>query len=107
MLNSRDFTYLLKMATNIPKKKRPRWAPRYQMEVTFPNEVSKKRFLTRMDRVKSSISSSGSRRNADNYSFLSLLLDHFEDASCNSNVVPSTTSQAQKKPIQKHSGKYA
>ena len=99
--------FRLKMATvfeSAPKKKRPRMGPRYQMEISFPNEDLKKTFLSRLDKARSSLSSSGSR-NVDNYRLLSSLLDHFEEeAGLDSIVVPSTTSPAQRKPILKHSG---
>ena len=86
------------------KKKRPRMGPRYQMEISFPNEDLKKTFLSRLDKARSSLSSSGSR-NVDNYKLLLSLLDHFEEeAGLDSIVVPSTTSPAQRKPILKHSG---
>ena len=65
-----------------PKKKRPRMGPRYQIEISFPNEDLKKTFLSRLDKARSSLSSSGSR-NVDNYRLLSSLLDHFEEeAAC-------------------------
>ena len=88
---------------NAPKKKCPRRSrlgPRYQMEIIFPNEDLKKTFLSRLDRASwSSLSSSGSR-NVDNYRLLLSLLDHFkEEAGLDSDVVPSTTSPAQRKPI--------
>ena len=60
----------------------------------------KKTFSSRLDRAKSSISSSGSR-NVDNYRMLSSLL---EEVGLDSDVVPSTTSPAQRKPMPKHSG---
>ena len=92
---------------NAPKKKRPRrprLGPRYQMEISFPNEDLKKTFLSCLDRAKNSLSSSGSR-NIDNYRLLLSLLDHFkEEAGLDSDVVPSTTSPAQRKPVLKHSG---
>ena len=89
---------------NAPKKKRPILGPRYQMEISFPNEDPKKTFLSHLDRARSSLSSSGSC-NIDNYRLLLSLLDHFkEDSGLDSDVVPSTTSPAQRKPILKHSG---
>ena len=57
-----------------------------------------------MDRARSLLSSSGSH-NVDKYRLLSSLLDHFkEEAGLDSDVVPSTTSPAQRKPMLKHSG---
>ena len=91
-------------APNKKRPKRPRLGPRYQMEINFPNEDLKKTFLSCLDRGRSSLSSSGSR-NVDNYRLLVSLLDHFkEEAGLDSDVVPSTTSPAQRKPMLKHSG---
>jgi hypothetical protein len=42
------------------------------MEIQFPDEEIKRNFLTRMDKVKKTLSS------RDNFSLLSSLLDHFE-----------------------------
>ena len=82
---------------NAPKKKRPRLGLHYQIEISFPNEDLKKTFLCHLNRVCSSLSSSG-LHNVDNYRLLSSLLDHFEEeAGLDSDVVPSTTSPAQRK----------
>ncbi len=66
------------MATNVPKTKRPRLGFRYQMEMNFTDAESKKVFLTRLDRAKSSLSPSG-LRNVENYKLISSLLDRFEE----------------------------
>ena len=101
--------FRLKMATvyeNALKKRprRPRLGPCYQMEISFPNEDMKKTFLSLLDRSRSSLYSSGSR-NVDNYRLLLSLFDHFkEEAGLDSDVIPSTTSPAQRKPMLKHSG---
>ena len=87
---------------NAPKK-RPRLGPHYQIEISFPNEDLKKTFLCHLNRASSSLSSSG-LHNVDNYRLLSSLPDHFEEeAGLDSDVVPSTTSPAQRKPMLKHS----
>ena len=52
--------FKLKMAIvfeNALKKKHPRLGPRYEMEISFPDDDSKKRFLSRLDRAKSSLKS--------------------------------------------------
>ena len=51
--------FRLKMDTvfeSAPKKKRPRLGPRYQMEISFPNEDVKKTFLSRSDKARSLLS---------------------------------------------------
>ena len=100
-------TFKLKMATvfkNALKKKHLKLGPHYQMEISFPNEDLKKTFFSRLDRARSSLSSSG-LRNLDNYRLLSLMLDHSEkEAGLDSDIVSSTTSPAQRKPMLKHSG---
>ena len=66
------------MATNFescaPKKKRPRLGTRYQMELAFPNEYSKKEFLLRLDRVKRSFVAK-QQRSIDNVELMNSLLD--------------------------------
>ena len=92
---------------NAPKKKRPRFGPCYQMEISFLNDDSKKIFLSRLDRAKNSLSSSGSH-NVDNYRLLLSLLDHFEEEpGRDSDVPPTTISPAQRNLMLKHSGNSA
>ena len=79
------------------------WVPAIKWKLVFTNEDLKKTFSSCLDKARSS-SSSGSR-NVDNYRLLSSLLDHFEEeAGLDSDVLPSTTSPAQRKPMLKHSG---
>ena len=63
------------------QKKRPRrpiGSPLSNGNFFFSNEDLKKTFLSRLDRARSSLSSSGSR-NVDNYRLLLSLLDHFKE----------------------------
>ena len=94
----RDF----KMAGIIPKKKRQRLGPRFQMEINFSDEGQKKGFLNHLDNARHSLSA-GSSRAVDNYKLLSTLLDHFDQDCVDVNdEAPSTSSR--KKPLLKHSG---
>ena len=84
--------------------KKANCVPAIKWKLIFSNKDLKKTFLSRLDRARSSLSSSESR-NVDNYRLLLSLLDHFkEEAGLDSDVVPSTTSPAQRKPMLKHSG---
>ena len=82
-VHSRDLSFvilhLLKMATceNAPRKKHPRQGPCYQMEVNFPNEDSKKQFMSRLDKAKRLLSFDGLRV-VDNFRLLPLMLNYFE-----------------------------
>ena len=67
------------MAESGPRKKRLRLGARFQLEINFPDEDSKKRFLDRLDRAKSATSSDSCSK-LDNYSLLSKLLDRYEEA---------------------------
>ncbi len=108
MLNSRVILHeKLKMATNnVPKTKHPRLGFRYQMEVNFTDEESKKVFLTCLDKAKSSLSSSG-LRNVDNYKLITSLLDRFEEEmGLDSNGIHgSVPIIPPPRPMLKHSGK--
>ena len=50
------------------------------MEVNFPDDDSKKKFLGRLEKAKGLLSSGESHVVVDNFRLLSSMLDHFEEA---------------------------
>lgn len=62
------------------RRKWLRSGPRYQMEVNFPDDDSKKLFLGRLERVKAKLSYPSSRY-LDNFQLLSAMLDFYESSS--------------------------
>ena len=93
----------LLMAESAPRKKRSRLGARFQLEINFPDEESKKQFLSRLDRAKNATSSDGCPK-VDNYSLLSMLLDRFEEADSTGDAALVTTSPAENRSMLKHSG---
>ena len=98
------------MADNVAKKKRPRSGFRFQMELTFDDQDSKKIFLSRLDKAKGLLSSSTGSRNVDNFALLSSLLDVFEgkfggDGAQSAGSLPDAMPANPKTAMLKHSGK--
>ena len=95
------------MAESGPRKKRSRLGTRFQMEINFPDEDSKRRLLSRLDTARKAVSTDGCSK-VDNYSLLSMLLDQFEEARGTGDAAPVTSSNTvtvpENRSMLKHSG---
>ena len=59
---------------SVPRRKRPRLGSRFQMEVNFPDDDSKKKFLGRLEKAKGLLFSAESHIVVDNFRLLSTIL---------------------------------
>ena len=97
------------MAESGPRKKRSRLGARFQLEINFPDDDSKKVFLSRLDKARNVTTSDGCPK-VDNYSLLSKLLDQFEEARGTGDAAPVTSNTAtadttpEKRSMLKYSG---
>ena len=100
------------MAESGPRKKRSRLGARFQMEINFPDDESKKQFLSRLDKARNAATTSDSCPKVDNYCLLSMLLDRFEEARGTGDAAPVTSNTttagatAENRSMLKHSGIY-
>ena len=89
---------------NDPRKKHPRLGARYQMEIKFPSDESKKDFLSRLERAKSLLSSR-QKHNVNKFSLLASLLVHLleSEQDCSSSA---DNASVPVQPMMRNSGKF-